>query len=676
MNTTAYGNITRLTETGGESLTLTISYANDLNLVNLYRVALPSTLKAHREDGTLLRHRTAEYDAKGRMATFTVYPASAAAGYTSRIEWNAAGQLASITGPLGTQAAYTYDPTDTYPITVTQSGRGVSPHISHMAYFYEWGVLQSRTDPNGLAEHFEYDAHGRRISHFTPYDAAIPAVSYEYTRDSNSRMTARTATKVTLDPADPSIIETLILIDGLGRPIYTAKSGYIANPGYTGSDYGSTASGTLGWNLSGAIRCDAKGRTIAQGQPIFAPGKANPPFPLMINPTLTTYDGLDRPLKVQYPSSDGPAITAYSYRIENQQAITRVIDPEGSITETAMDPLGRIIGITRGDPSSPLAKVLYTYDPISQLEQVIQHTPQGDYTVHFSYDLRGLQTEMTSPETGKTVLHYDERGSLIEKSTPNLRSAGKVITYAYDGLGRLLRTRYPDMDNVTYTYGDPEIPEHKTIHAIGRILSRTDQSGSIKYTYGKMGEVVQEERTLNSQRYGNSLSAVTGFQSDYLGRISQVIYSDGEVIDYGYDPGGQLISVEGTRTQGTSKSLTTFVKNIGYDTFGQRTFILHGNGVRTDYTYDEERRWLEGLKSANSYGQTLQNLEYTFDKVGSITTRTATPPSNTATVMTVSTNSPRHQEITLTIPTAQMRSPAPTGNGATNRPTSTMHSST
>ena len=42
--------------------------------------------------------------------------------------------------------------------------------------------------------------------------------------------------------------------------------------------------------------------------------------------------------------------------------------------------------------------------------------------------------------------------------------------------------------------------------------------------------------------------------------------------------------------------------------------IRLGNGVRsTDYTYDEERRWLEGLKSANSYGQTLQSLEYTFE---------------------------------------------------------------
>ena len=138
----------------------------------------------------------------------------------------------------------------------------------------------------------------------------------------------------------------------------------------------------------------------------------------MINPTLTTYDGLDRPLEVQYPSSDGPAITAYSYRIENQQAITRVIDPEGSITETAMDPLGRIIGITRGDPSSPLAKVSYTYDPISQLEQVIQHTPQGDYTVHFSYDLRGLQTEMTSPETGRDSSALRRTGQPYRKEHP------------------------------------------------------------------------------------------------------------------------------------------------------------------------------------------------------------------------------------------------------------------
>ena len=55
-------------------------------------------------------------------------------------------------------------------------------------------------------------------------DAAIPAVSYEYTRAPSSRMTARSVTKVTLDPPDESAIETLILIDGLGRPIYTSRS--------------------------------------------------------------------------------------------------------------------------------------------------------------------------------------------------------------------------------------------------------------------------------------------------------------------------------------------------------------------------------------------------------------------------------------------------------------------
>ena len=51
-----------------------------------------------------------------------------------------------------------------------------------------------------------------------------PAVSYEYTRAPSSRMTARSVTKVTLDPPDESAIETLILIDGLGRPIYTSRS--------------------------------------------------------------------------------------------------------------------------------------------------------------------------------------------------------------------------------------------------------------------------------------------------------------------------------------------------------------------------------------------------------------------------------------------------------------------
>ena len=95
--------------------------------------------------------------------------------------------------------------------------------------------------------------------------------------------------------------------------------------------------------------------------------------------------------------------------------------------------------------------------------------------------------------------------------------------------------------------------------------------------------------------------------------------TDNEVVSYGYDPGGQLTSVRGTRSDGVRESVSTFIERIGYDRYGQRTFIIYGNGVRTNYSYNPHRRWLDTLSSTNPRGHSLQNLSYSFDKVGSIT---------------------------------------------------------
>ena len=141
--------------------------------------------------------------------------------------------------------------------------------------------------------------------------------------------------------------------------------------------------------------------------------------------------------------------------------------------------------------------------------------------------------------------------------------------------------------------------------------------------YGRMGEVTRETRTLNTQRtFGaRTRSAVMQFQSDYLGRINRITYPDGEVVSYDYDPGGQLTSVRGTRSDGVRESVSTFIERIGYDRYGQRTFIIYGNGVRTNYSYNPHRRWLDALSSTNPRGHSLQNLSCSFDKVGNITKR-------------------------------------------------------
>ena len=152
--------------------------------------------------------------------------------------------------------------------------------------------------------------------------------------------------------------------------------------------------------------------------------------------------------------------------------------------------------------------------------------------------------------------------------------------------------------------------------AAGKILSVTDASGTLEYEYGNLGETTKETRTLSTHLNGNNPTetAVMEYQSDYLGRMQHIVYPDGEKITYGYDRGGQVVSVTGTHYGHEFN----YVTNILYDEYGQRTRIDYGNGTFTEYNYDPARRWLDTIKTENKWGQAYQNISYSFDAVGNV----------------------------------------------------------
>ncbi len=109
------------------------------------------------------------------------------------------------------------------------------------------------------------------------------------------------------------------------------------------------------------------------------------------------------------------------------------------------------------------------------------------------------------------------------------------------------------------------------------------------------------------------------YRSDYLGRMQWIEYPDGERIVYGYDNGGQVISVTGSHWGRKFK----YVTDIQYDQYGQRKRIDYGNGTFTEYNYDAKRRWLDTIKTykADNSGnplKTYQNITYNFDAVGNV----------------------------------------------------------
>jgi RHS repeat-associated protein len=103
------------------------------------------------------------------------------------------------------------------------------------------------------------------------------------------------------------------------------------------------------------------------------------------------------------------------------------------------------------------------------------------------------------------------------------------------------------------------------------------------------------------------------YRSNYLGQMESIVYPDGEKVSYGYDYGGNVTSVTGKN----NATDFTYVKNIGYDEWGQRVYLKLGNDSETRYTYDGKRRWLSHIET--KHGSTLlQNIKYSFDPVGNV----------------------------------------------------------
>ena len=406
-----------------------------------------------------------------------------------------------------------------------------------------------------------------------------------------------TNNKVTFDADDDSIIQTVLQIDGLGRAVRTAKTGFV--------------NGVEGWNASGAVEYDDKGRTVKEGMTEFIQGDIQ--TLLESEPRMTSlftayeYDEKDRQIKTTLPDD---SVQSAAFYIEENRLVAETTDPLGNIAIQETDSRGNIVRVAKNDKDGKqLTEVTYRYN---EMGEMLKAFDAKGHPITAEYDLLGRRTALESLDSGRQEFFYDECSNLVRESSSVLRENNKQIVYEYDGLNRLVKIDYPDTEYTVYTYGGAD----DTHGAVGKILSVTDASGTLEYEYGKLGETTKETRTLSTHLNGNNPTetAVMEYRSDYLGRMQWIVYPDGEKITYGYDNGGQVISVTGSNYGNEFN----YVANILYDQYGQRTRIDYGNGTFTEYNYDPARRWLDTIKTQNKWGQSYQNISYSFDRVGNV----------------------------------------------------------
>ena len=508
---------------------------------------------------------------------------------------------------------YTYDPfVNTYPVSITNS----HGETATTTYDYFFGKPLTVTDPSGNTMKYVYDCLGRIIDvrspmnssptpsvknfYYTPgctgyyyynwYDYHLNNFIYNNYLLSNMRHGRPYSITEHYDDYGHLITRTVVITDGFGRVLQTKK--------------GLTSNGIASMQVSGRAKVDHFGRTTRQydnftvaDTTLTSLGVFEPYIDSTA--TVTRYDILDRQTRVDQLLG---VTTQYYYNVANdatnhRRFYTEVTDPNGNITKQYTDYDGRQVQVTDANGGITLMH----YDNLGQL--VSTSDPEGFSTSYF-YDLLGRMTKRIHPDAGETRYTYDPAGNLVEENNP----LGQIYyDYTYY---RPVHKRYSYMtgNDVTYEYGTSG-------NETGRPIRVVDGSGMYECKYDALGNVTDEIRTI-ALPYSNS--EVYSFHMDYTydswGRMYKMIYPDGEKITYTYQWGGDLHSMNGSKNSNDR----TYIREIQYNSFGQKKIVNYGNGTSAYYTYDALHR-LANLHSTDSLGNLMQDIDYTFDNASNVT---------------------------------------------------------
>ncbi len=404
-------------------------------------------------------------------------------------------------------------------------------------------------------------------------------------------------------------LDTVVLMDGLGRVIQTKKTAEIR--------VGTAEDTAVGWAVTGQQAFDVMGRVSEQGQtffqqgmdPLFMPGTPK-------NPTHLFYDALGRTVQTAEPNG---ALTRVVFGIgvpmgtSFKRLEAFATDAMGKMRAVYKDPADKTVAVEEHiEGRTPTTT--YEYDPVGELVTVLD---AANSRTSVGYDLLGRRTSLDNPDAGLVVFHYDPAGNLVAKIDSNLRKQTSAISYVYD-YERLKEIHYPfAARNVTYEYGAVGAPEN----AAARITKVVDEVGDETRGYDVLGNLARTTRTINPLKPSDRIRTFqTTFEFDVFGRMLSMVYPDGEVLEYRYDKGGLLQSAQGQRpaTKWDPAQYETYLEKLLYDEFGQRVRMRVGNGVVSEYGYEPLTRRLAALHTQKPGSRLLQNLTYQYDLVGNV----------------------------------------------------------
>jgi RHS repeat-associated protein len=527
----AAGNLASHTDAEGN--TTGFAYApqsqGPFTFFNLERINYP--------DGTSV---TMTHDARGNVLTI-----NDRAGKLWRFAYNSAGQPTSATNPAGgvTTLAYSED-----------------------------GTLASARLPSGDVYRYAYDDKKRPIRVTNP-DETTRAVAWD-NRDLPVRLTDERAKATVIAYDDNGNVRTLtdaagksatLVYDPDERPTsLTDRNGKTSSLAYneTGDLVRVTnpAGDVLRLTRDNRNRISAAGDCTDKGPRFTRDGEG-----LLREATdeLSRTARLERDRLGRVTRLTTPLAEAYQYAYDRMGRLTRSANPLGQATVYSYDPRGLLARIARpqeiaaGFERNDLGLISALTDPNGSVWRR-------------AFDSQGRLTSQTDPLGRSTSLAYGPRSRL---ATITLPEGSANLTY--DAAGNLVRRRYADGTDLTYTYDDN---------------NRLTRANEITLEYDA------EDRIIGS----NGLR----ISRDDAGRIASITYADGRTVRYTRDCRGLLTGV----TDWVGGTTT-----LAYDDARQLVSITRPNGVVTRFTYDNDGR-VRSIAEGS-----ISSIQLTRDGAGQIT---------------------------------------------------------
>ncbi|MFE1507986.1 LamG-like jellyroll fold domain-containing protein [Streptomyces sp. NPDC058726] len=623
---------------------------------------------------------TYTYDGDGRVLTESVADLLGGdATRTTRRIFDTHGRLASLTDPEGGKETYTYDAYGRQASRTLPGERTFRYTYTALGFLATVTLADYTGDPNVpsaardvVLDSYAYDPAGRLAEHTdamgrttrrTYYDDGLKAreilVGFHdpdgTTRDLVlSDRTYDAAGHLVRETTGNGKVTTTYQVDTAGRT--TAEvldpSGLARRTAYTydagGAVHTATLTGTGGTraekvtyerNATGDLiketvengtadlvttyEVDDRGLVVAETSPRGNATGVDPAAYTMQH----TYDALGRPVvtrgaPVTAETRQSAAATVRPTTTVGYNAFgetTDVRDPNGHITHTAYDRLGRVTSatlpaytppgatdplpgeVTRAyDAAGNLASETdalgrtthYSYDQFGNLAKVTLPAPEDGAAAPvstFTYDLLGEQLSATGPTGARTEATYDDLGRQITSTVLERHPAPGAFTttHTYDDAGNLRSTKSPTGLTASGTY-----------NAAGDPLTATDAAGGVTtYTYGPTGlprEVTTPQgrttRTVHDlagraievrdENAAGTVLRTTSSSYDADGNPVEITDALDHTVRQTFDARGRLTEL--VEPVDADTSITT---TYGYDATGNRTRLTDGRGNTTWYGF-------------------------------------------------------------------------------------------